>query len=441
MGKNPSAKQSIILAKLTTKSINRVARMCGYLKRQGGKISPKNLVLGFMIMVSNQRNTYLDWATEIGLLENKTIAKQSLYERMSPETECFINTILEEQLSEKIKPVQTKKIKGVLKNFKDVFIDDSTTLHLPDALAKIFPGNVSGGKKKALAKIHALHNLTQNNFPFLHIHNFSNNDQSLSANILPYLQKGDLCLRDLGFLVLDVLGDLIEQGVNCISRKNYQTKVYDIKTGAEIDLAKHLRKRKFFDKEVLIGKKEQLKVRLTALRMPDAQANERRRKARTDRDKRLNHSPVYYELLGYSIYLTNVSQEICDAETISHLYKLRWNIEIIFKSWKSCFSLEKIIHRQCTNVIRVKCIIYLMLLYICLFHIVWWRYCEKEIKNEESKIQLSILKMANFFRQHFIELITQKSDKNLIKQMKIHCAYDKRKDRDNAKQFQFKLAA
>lgn len=233
----------------------------------------------------------------------------------------------------------------------------------------------------------------------------------------------------------------IEKGIYFISRKNYQTKIYDIKTGSEIDLMKELRKNNFFDKEVLIGKKQQLKVRLVAVPIPDAQASERKRKARTDRDKRLNHSKEYYDLLAYSIYLTNISPEQCNAENISLLYKLRWCIEIIFKSWKSCFSLEKIIHRQCKNVVRVNCIIYLMLLYIYLFHVVWWRYCEDKIKNEQPQIVLSILKMANFFNKYFTELLTQKSYKNLIKQIKTHCTYDKRKDRDNAKQFLFKLAA
>lgn len=438
-------KESIILGILATKTINKFARLCGYTKRKSGKISPKNLIIGFMLMVSKQRNTYSDWATEIGLLENETIAKQSLYERMAPSTESFIKKVVEQQLREKIKPLQTKKIKGILKNFNNVLIDDSTTLHLPDELAEIFPGNVSRGEKKALAKIHALYNLTENDFAFLNIHSFSNNDQSLSAAILPYLKKGDLCLRDLGFLVLDVVEDIIARGVYCISRKNYQTKIYDVKTGVEIDLVKTLRKKKIFDKEILIGKKKQLKIRLIAMPIPDAQANERRRKARTDRDKRLNHSTEYYELLGYAIYITNISSEQCNAETIFQLYKLRWNIEIVFKSWKSCFSLEKLIHRQCANEIRVKCIIYLMLLYIYLFHVIW-RNCENKIKSEQSQTgqitnELSILKMANFFRKYFTELITSNLDKNMIKQIKIHCVYENRQDRYNAKEALFKLAA
>ena len=434
-------KVNTISGKLATKNINNLAKECGYFKRKSGKISPKNFIIGFMLMFSKQRNTYSDLAIEVGLLEKKTITKQSINGRMNCQTEMFIKKVVEQQMREKIKSIQTKKTKGVLRNFNNVMIDDSTTLSLPDELADIFPGNVSKGKKKSQAKIHAMYNMTKNDFPFLNVHSFSNNDQSLSADVLPYLQKGDLCIRDLGFLVLGTLEKFIEKGIYFISRKIYRTKIFDIKTGMEIDLIKELRKNKFIDREVLIGTKQQLRMRLVAIAIPPAQANERRRKARTNRDKRINHSEEYYELLGYSIYITNISQEQCNAETISELYKLRWSIEIIFKSWKSCFSLEKLFHHQCKNPIRVKCIIYLMLLYIYLFHVVWWRHWQNKIENEQTQSELSILKMANFFQKHFAQILRQNSDENLIQQIKTHCKYDKRKDRENAKQFQNKLAA
>lgn len=437
----PNCKGNIILEKLATKSINKIARVNKYLKRNRGKISPKNLIIGFMIMVSRHRNTYTDWVTEIGVLENTTITKQSLCERMQPETENFLKAVLEKQLSTKAQPVEMKNIRGVLKHFKNVMIDDSTTIHLPDELAEYYPGNVSRGRQKSQAKIHAMHNLTENNFPFFHLHSFSNNDQSLSPDVLPYLQKGDLCIRDLGFSVLNVISQFIEKEINFISRKIYSTKVYEIESKSEIDILKELKKKGFIDREVLVGTKQQIKVRLIALPIPAEQAKERRRKANKDRDQRLNHSPQYYQLLGYGIFITNITSKKCNPEEIAHLYKLRWRIEIIFKSWKSYFSLEKLIHHQCKNIIRVNCTIYLMLLYIYLFHVIWWNYCEAKIGKDHSEIQLSLLKMANFFTQHFTELISIKSYKKIIKLIKTHCAYDKRIDRANAKQFQFKLAA
>ena len=59
----------------------------------------------------------------------------------------------------------------------------------------------------------------------------------------------------------------------------------------------------------------------------DEQANIRRHRAKTDRDKRLNHSKDYYELLGYSCYITSVDQEIFSAAEVQKVYGLRWRIE------------------------------------------------------------------------------------------------------------------
>ena len=427
-------KGNIFLDSFKTKSINKLSYLCGYTKRQGGKIQPKSLIVGFMLMISKRRNTYSDWAFEVGLLENKTITKQSLNAKMTQQTEDLVKQVLEENLLARVKPKPSKKINGLLKNFNSVQIDDSSTLHLPDELAEKFPGNYSRGEKKALAKVHALYNLTENNFSFLKVYSFTNNDQSLSPSVLPYLEKGDLCIRDLGFLVLDVLEQMMEKDIYFISRKNYQIKILDTQTEEQINLAQVLRKKKKFDKEVIIGKKQKLKMRLIAIPIPATQANERKRKARMDRDQRLNHSKDYYELLGYAIYITNINPEKVKADEIDQLYRLRWNIEIIFKSWKSYFFFEKLIHRQCTNEFRVKCMIYLMLIYITMFHKIL-----QQVERIYKELKISILKMASFFVKYFQFLFQQKISANMYNQIVVHCAYDKRNDRRNAKETWLKL--
>ena len=440
-GKKSLGKENILSSKLVTKTINKIARSCGYLQRNTGGVSPKNLIIGYLLMISKQRNTYSDWAIEIGLLMGRTFTKQALNARMSPQTEIFIKQTVEKIICNQTPKKQTRKIRDVVKHFKSIKIDDSTTIALPEILSNEFPGNVSRGIKKAQAKIHAMYNLTENNFPFLNVHSFANNDQSLSSAVLPYLNQGDLCLRDLGFTVLNVISEFNQKGINFIARKIFLSKVYEVETESEINLLKELRRKKFVDREVLIGAKQKIKARLIALPISPEQAAERRRKAGSNRDYRLNHSSEYYALLGYSIYITNVKSEQCNAEEIYQLYKLRWRIEIIFKSWKSCFSLEKIIHSQCKNKVRVNCIIYLMLLYIYLFHVIWYQHYKSELANEHPKKYLSLLKMAQFFNKHFEVLFTLKSDKEINQQIKVHCAYDNRKDRENALQFQHKITA
>lgn len=84
-----------------------------------------------------------------------------------------------------------------------------------------------------------------------------------------------------------------------------------------------------------------------------------------------------------------------------------------------------------------------MLLYIYLFNIIWRNYQNaiEQSQTDPISMGLSILKMATLFRTYFVELINPNSTKNMIKQIKTHCIYEKRKGRDNARESFFELAA
>jgi hypothetical protein len=440
MGKKPQYKGSIISKKFREKFINKISRESGYKKRNRGKIKARSFIIGFMMMVSKRVNTYEAWASEVSLLEEKSVSRQAIENRMQPETVTMTKMILKEKLSVSLKEKKVKAYDEIIKKFKTLYIEDSTIFKLPDELSSVFPGNVSKGKKKSQAKIHALYNFTENIFPFLDLHSYTENDQSLSLNALSYVSKGDLLLRDMGFLVLNVLEQLIRMGVFFISRKSAGIKVYDINNKEEIKLTKELRKSRFFDKEVLIGRKTKIKMRLVILPLPPEQAAERRRKARRDRDRRLNHNKEYYELLGYSIFITNIPQQMCSVEEIKKMYGLRWQIEIIFKSWKSCFSLEKLIPSKCKRPERIYCMIHLWLLYILLFQVVWFNAWKHKLKGA-ADIKLSILKMAKFFAQHFTLILMAENENIIRRQIIVQCRYDKRKDRLNTIENYDKMAA
>ena len=438
-GNKSQNKEITIFGKEDKKRINKLARFSGFIGRGKSKITAPNLILGFIQMVSKGLKTYEDWGSETAILCGKSLSKQAIEERMNSKTENMLRLVFEDKLSSLLQNSTVEKTMDSSQKFKSIKIDDSTIINLPVNMSEVFPGNVSMGEKKSQAKIHALYNFTNNTFPFLNLHSFRENDQSLSDSVLPYLERGDLILRDLGFQVLSVQKQFIEKGIYFISKKKFGTKIFDINTGKEIKLLNHLRKKGWFDKVVLVGKTDKVKMRLVIMPFSEEKAGQRRRKAKKDRDKRGNHSLEYYELLGYSVLITNILSDKCSRTEIGQLYGLRWRIETIFKSWKSYLSLEKIIPMKCKNIHRIKCTIYLMLLYIILFQMVWMNCCLKDRKK--SFQAMSLLKLAKFFTQHLNIILVPSQWKKLEKQLLKQCKYEKRNDRENTMEKYEKLAA
>ncbi|TBO42720.1 hypothetical protein EYS08_10250 [Pedobacter kyonggii] len=98
--------------------------------------------------------------------------------------------------------------------------------------------------------------------------------------------------------------------------------------------------------------------------LPEQLAAQRIRKAKQDRDRRLNHSQDYYRWLEYTVLITNVGEETWTAAQADQAYRVRWQIEIVFKSWKSGFHLQQLLHNGCTNEKRISTNIYLLLMFM-----------------------------------------------------------------------------
>jgi len=72
------------------------------------------------------------------------------------------------------------------------------------------------------------------------------------------------------------------------------------------------------------------------------------------------------------------------TEDVAKAYKFRWRIEIIFKTWKSHFSLAKLVDNQGLSRIQVESTIFLVLLFIIMVQLpLFHYYCERLLKKKE----------------------------------------------------------
>jgi hypothetical protein len=98
--------------------------------------------------------------------------------------------------------------------------------------------------------------------------------------------------------------------------------------------------RLLLEQAICIGATEQVTSRLVAVRMPEAVVNTRRRLARKNaRKKGSTPSQAHLTLLAWNLCITNVPPTIWATATVPKVYPIRWQIELIFKSWKSYLHL------------------------------------------------------------------------------------------------------
>lgn len=165
-----------------------------------------------------------------------------------------------------------------------------------------------------------------------------------------------------------------------------------------------------------------------ALPVPEPLANERRRKARANRDRRLSPSPAHLFLLGWNIFVTNVPVAVWSPKTLLGIYRLRWRIEMIFKAWKSRLGFRQL---NC----RTAALLRLSLMTKLLFCLLVCDFCNRLELLETGPHHVSLLRLAKVMGQCACligaAILCWSPEQWLARQLESHVFYEVRADRKN----------
>ena len=378
-------------AKLETLDLSTLSRESGFLKRTPRKADAHDFLLGFFMALSNNCISLMNFAFAIGTLIRQPLSKMAVYKRINTGLFQLLKVLLSLVIADHLKPRPLLIKRDVFSSFNRVFLNDSTTIALPAKLARFFPGpGTHNAKKTATLKLQVFYEALQERFFSFTIGTFRDNDQNASKQILNIANANDLVIRDLGYFVLDTFAQMQHRSIFFLSRLKNGVLIYDQSGQQEIDLVKLLKKHNPLDCQVTVGKQTKLSVRLIALPLPDEVANQRRRKAKKNKDRRLNPNKAHLFLMGFNLFITNVEGQTWTAKEVAQVYRLRWRIEIIFKAWKSHFHLTAVTNPSVT---QLKTIIYARLILITIFQ----HYCFiplYQILLSTQQKHLSLLKMT-----------------------------------------------
>jgi hypothetical protein len=413
-----------------------LAEKIGFVKRNDGKLLPITLVKALTIGILNESKVTLQViACKCEeMQENLRISKEAIYQRLKTGSK-LMKEIFEETIRDALQKVSKTEIVIVFKQFKNVYICDSTILQVPDKLKDIFPAAGSTNLKSAL-KLQVVFSIINRNIKKLEIFKGTDNDQQYAYEIAKMLEPNELVIFDLGYYGKPVLNEIKAKGAYFVSRISHHNKFY-IKAQTPGHNVKNINILEAFKKsdgivdiEIMIGreKAKRLTCRLVAAKLPEEVANERRRKAKI-KAKGKTLSDYQLEFLGWNIFITNCSEDMLSLEAICDIYRIRWQIEILFKSYKSHMNLEGL---GLGGKNQVESILYGRLIMITLFTTVYSNMYK--LMFELKKRELSILKFLKILNTKLFVLKDCMSDRkiNLVKlsELFIYSAekslYDKR---------------
>lgn len=373
---------------------DQAALTTGFVRRRSkltGSLFVQTLVLGWL---SNPDAT-LEELAQTAAARGVRISPQGLDQRFTMAAAETIRMALEAATTELVTGGRADL--PLLNRFKGVYIADSSIVILPDELRDLWPGIGCTPESASALKFQVMLDLSSGRLTGPIPGSARVNDKTAACQAAS-LPRGALRIADLGYFVLSNLAEVNDQGVYWLSRMSMNIQIIDEGTRKEIDLPAFLARQASgeIDTYVLAGKVERMRCRLLGVRVPPQVAAERRRKMLANGRDRCRPVKARRLLLAdWNLLLTNVPSDMLSLPEAQALYRARWQIEMLFKLWKS---YGKIARWRSHKPMRILCEVYAKLLAMLVQHWILiascWSYPDRSLAKAASTIRRSAMELA-----------------------------------------------
>jgi hypothetical protein len=161
------------------------------------------------------------------------------------------------------------------------------------------------------------------------------------------LQPGDIVVADNGYGYRRSVATVCKQQADLIIRVRPATFPFEQADGQVVDVVARLRKRgasvRAWHGWCTDAEGERYRVRLIAAKLPPAEAAAARRRARQNaRDHGRTVQPQTLLVAGWVLLITTLPLARWDAPAVLRLYRVRWQVELVFKRMKSILRLGQL---------------------------------------------------------------------------------------------------
>lgn len=331
-----------ILQTLFTTRANEIARETGFIQRQRKLSGAQFLQATVFGWLQHSRATRQQLHQSV-LLTGVDISAAGFEQRFTAHAVTFLRAMVNEALPHVF---EGRVLEPLLSRFHGVYLTDSTRIEDPHAPVKI------------AARLELQRGSLSLSLEDLTTHD---NVTAVCEQILP---SGALHIGDLGFFDLTRFAQWAADGVDWISRYKIGTRLFT-GLGEPLDLDRQLAsRRKTLTCSVLVGQFHRLPMRLVAQRVSAALYQKRLQRLRRQASRKQQPLSSRQMLLArWTIYLTSVT-DLSFAQ-VHTLYRARWQIECLFKRWKS---LGQLAASTTTDPCRRACELLAKLLAVLLAH-------------------------------------------------------------------------
>ena len=375
--------------------------------RRRGKISPFEFLYSGLGQGSALELTL---SAQAGSL-SEPVSRQAIDQRYNPAAVKFFKHAFQESLAQTLNWKTDSAMTRLLgQRFAAVRLFDSTHCPCSDALAQLFPACGGRGGQAGLKVLLSYEYGTGQLHP-LDVLPSTCSDQGLAERVAQELGPQELGIGDKGFYKARALRRVAERGAYFLMPWPQSVGVYRSQApgqrGPPLEVAAELRASSQNRVEwtaVELGQTQESRlgpVRLIAYRLREEQAN-RRRAALREKCRTYGRQPTQeaLELAGWLLLLTNAPADLLPTAAVGFLYRVRWQVELIFKQWKSVLRLDVL---PSQNPDRVQCEIWGRLL-LGVLTFVWYQHANVTCLARHD-CEISFAKVAKQLQQQGQSLV------------------------------------
>lgn len=378
-----------------------IGRTSGFVQRQspfGGAELAQTLVFGWL----GKPQATLEGLSQTAAALGVNISAQGLDQRLGERAAECLRQVLDRAVQQL---VQADKVPlEVWTRFAGVYVQDSTTVTLPADLAEIWPGCGGGhtpGDGAAALKIQVQWEVQTGQLARVELQAGREADRA-SNPWLANLPAGALALADLGYFSLERMAAQAAAGSFWLTRVSAGTLLVDA-DGQAWSFSAWLAAQPAgpVDSPIRLGVAQQLPCRLLATRVSPAMAAERRRELRAEARRRGQAvSAERLKLADWTVFVTNVPVAWLSLEQAWVLARVRWQIELLFKLWKSQGQVDEWRSRKPW---RILCEVYAKLLGQLVQHwillVSCWQRPDRSLVKAAATIREYAAHLASTFGQ------------------------------------------